>query len=144
MAGFGEELRGERERQGVSLEAMSTETKVQPRHFEALEQGEFHELPGGVFRRGILRAYLNALNLEEAAWMPQFEASVAEHARARGEPVISDDEAWVTFASNVKKNRMTPQRREGLRWAGVAGLLGTVGAAGWAVWHYVFRSMLGH
>ena len=66
MTGFGEALRLERERRGISLEALSAETKVRRRHFLALEQDEFGELPGGIFRRGILRAYLHALELERS------------------------------------------------------------------------------
>lgn len=73
MTGFGEALRFERERRGISLHALSAETKVQPRHFLALEQDAFGELPGGVFRRGILRAYLHALELEEQEWVPRFD-----------------------------------------------------------------------
>jgi len=144
MTGFGEELRVEREGRGVSLEALSAETKVQTRHFEALERGEFHELPGGVFRRGILRSYLNALGLDEQEWMPRFDASVAENARSRGLSAVSEDEAWVTFASNVKKNRTPPRRRSAIRWAGVTGLLAVVGLAAWALWYFELRHLLPH
>jgi cytoskeleton protein RodZ len=143
MAGFGEELRFEREGRGVSLEALSAETKVQANHFKALERGEFHELPGGVFRRGILRAYLKALDLDEQDWMPRFEASVTEHAQARGETVISGDEAWGTFASNVKKNRSSLKRGTRLRWVGVAGLLVVVVLTALILWHFEFRDLLG-
>jgi cytoskeleton protein RodZ len=143
MAGFGEELRLEREGRGISLEDLSAETKVQPRYFEALEQGEFHELPGGVFRRGIVRAYLSGLRLEETAWMSRFEASAAEHARRRGENSDADAEAWVTFATNVKRNRSEQRRTTGWRWLGVGALLLVVGSGGWALWVFELRRMLG-
>jgi len=143
MAGFGEELRLEREGLGVSLETLSAETKIQPRYFEALEQGEFHELPGGVFRRGIVRAYLNGLHLDETAWMPRFEASAAEHARRRGENQEVDAEAWVTFATNVKRNRSERRRTTGRRWLGVGALAVVVGSGGWALWVFELRRLLG-
>ena len=139
MSGFGEELRLEREGRGVSLEWLCAETKVQPRHFSALERGEFHELPGGVFRKGIVRAYLHALSLEEEAWMPKFDASFAAHAAARGEQGVPAEEAWVEFASNVKKNRVGTRQRNGLRWLGVFVMLVILATAGWAVWEYVLK-----
>jgi cytoskeleton protein RodZ len=142
MAGFGEDLRFEREKRGVSLAVLSAETKVNPRYFEVLERSEFHELPGGVFRRGIMRAYLNALSLDEQEWMPRFEASVVENARARGVSAVSEDEAWVTFASNVKKNRTPTRRRGAIRWVGVAGLLAVVGLAAWALWHFELQRLV--
>ncbi len=143
MSGFGEELRLEREGRGVSLEWLCAETKVQPRHFSALERGEFHELPGGVFRKGIVRAYLHALSLEEDAWMPKFDASFAAHTQARGEQPIPAEEAWVEFASNVKKNRVETRQRNGLRWAGVFLLLALLALAGWALWHFELQVRVG-
>ena len=63
-AEFGERLRAERERIGITLETMSAQTKVNLRHLEALERGDYRVLPGGVFRRGFVRAYLKAVGLD--------------------------------------------------------------------------------
>jgi cytoskeletal protein RodZ len=143
MSEFGKKLRLAREDRGVSLTALTAETKVNLRLLEALEEGNFHELPGGVFRRGILRAYLKALDLDEAEWLPEFEAGVQENARQHGLKTEADEEAWVTFASNVKKNRMRQQERTGWRWAGLLLLLAILLLAGWAVWHFELRGLLG-
>ncbi len=142
MAAFGEELRRERERRGLSLLGLSEQTKVNPRYFEALERGDFHELPGGVFRRGIFRAYLNALALEETEWLPRFETNVAENARTRGLSVVSPEDAWVTFASNVKKNRQGERRSTAIRWSGVILLAVLLVFAAWALWHYELRRLV--
>jgi cytoskeletal protein RodZ len=144
MAGFGDDLRLERERRGVSLDGLSAQTKVNPRYLEALEQGNFHELPGGVFRRGIFRSYLAALGLEESEWLPRFETSVAENSRMRGESNLSGEEAWYQFASNVKRNRIQ-QRRSALgRWAGVGAMLLLLGVALYALWILELRGLMAH
>jgi cytoskeletal protein RodZ len=142
MAAFGEELRRQRDARGVALDVMSAETKVQARYLEALEHGDFHKLPGGVFRRGILRAYLKALGLEEQEWLPRFDASVAENARAHGLSACQDEDAWVTFAYNVKKNRNHQKQTYGWRWAGVLAIALLLGAGGWAVWTFELRQLV--
>jgi cytoskeletal protein RodZ len=142
MAEFGRELRLVREARGVSLDTLSAETKVQMRHFEALEQGEFHELPGGVFRRGILRAYLQALQLEEQPWMLRFDESVAENARALGLPMEPKEDAWVTFATNVKRNRTQTRQGTRMRWLGVILFALILAVSSWAVWKHLLAPRL--
>jgi cytoskeletal protein RodZ len=141
LAGFGDELRSERERRGVSLERMCAETKVNSRHLDALERGDYKALPGGVFRRGIVRAYLSSLGLEEREWMPRFEKSYASFANSTGQ-TIQPDEAWATFAANVKKDRGPARQRNTARWMGVLALFLLLVAAVWAVWHYLLLQKL--
>ncbi len=139
-AQFGEQLRGERERRGLSLETLCARTKVNLRHLEALERGDYQALPGGVFRRGFVRAYLGSIGLEESAWLARFDASYAAYAQAVGVTLEQADDAWVTFAANVKKNRGTSQQRTLKRWLGVVVMLVLLLCAGWAVW----RTLLIH
>ena len=143
MGAFEHELRLERERRGMSLELLSAQTKINPRHLEALESGRFHELPGGVFRRGILRAYLKALDLEETHWLPRFDTSVADNAQRLGLKADPEEDAWVKFASNVKKNRMRQRQSTRGRWLGVLLLAALLAVAGWALWHYELRRLVG-
>jgi cytoskeleton protein RodZ len=102
-AAFGDQLRRERERRGVAVEAICASTKVPVRHIRSLEAGAFRDLPGGVFRRGFVRSYLGALGLEEASWMARFE----ESCRQSG---VRDpaDTNWVTFAETSKTAAMFP------------------------------------
>jgi cytoskeletal protein RodZ len=141
---FEDELRLERESRGMSLEGLSAQTKVNLRHLQALEAGRFHELPGGVFRRGIVRAYLKALRLEESDWLPRFEAGLADNARRLGLKAEPDEDAWVTFASNVKKNRVRQRQSTARRWLGVLLLAAVLAMAGWAVWVFEARRLIGH
>lgn len=126
---FGEELRRAREQRGLAVETICDATKVPAKHIRALEAGAFEELPGGVFRRGFVRSYLNVLGLEEGAWMKRFEESCRESGMR--DPA---DMEWVTFAENVKSGRSAPRRRMGIWSLGVVIVLAALSLAGWCGW----------
>ncbi len=142
MAEFGKELRSERERRGMSLEAICAETKVSAQHLAALEREDYKALPSGVFRRGIVRAYLRSLGLDEQVWMPQFEASYGARMGSRSDSGPGDA-AWVEFALNVKKGRGAQRRNQTARWLGVLALALIVTGGGWAVWHFLLHGQSG-
>lgn len=137
MERFCDELRWERERRQVSIEKISEETKVATRHLQALEAGEYSALPGGVFRKGIVRSYLTAIGLDEATWIERFEASVAES--ASGSTEAAD---WTEFAENVRRNRVGTEGRTDPRWMGVAMMLVSLAALGWSVWKFALHGRL--
>ncbi len=137
MEKFCDELRTERERRSISIETICRETKLSPRHLLALEAGEYSELPGGVFRKGIVRSYLAAVGLEESPWLERFEASLRESG--------SEDrnvEDWAEFAENVRRNRVATESATGLRWLGVAMMMASLLMVGWYVWKLVLRGKL--
>lgn len=72
MAGFGENLRRERELRGISLQEISSTTKISVRSLELLEAEEFSKLPGGIFIRSFIRSYANYLGLDEEQVMAEF------------------------------------------------------------------------
>ncbi len=142
MATFGEQLRQQREHLGRTIEALSAETRVNARHFVALEAEDYREIPGGVFRRGIVRAYLTALGLDEQVWMPRFEASLADYTRRTGQALEPDGEAWIAFAKNVKRNRTGGVPGAPVRWMGVVALFLLVLAAAWATWRFLLHGQV--
>ena len=135
LVGFGQELRDERERLGVPLEALADATKVPVRNLRALESDHWAELPGGVFTRGIVRGYCKVLGLPEHQWMERLTAS-AEHAAAELD--------WTEFAQNVKRTRVQTSPAARKRWWGVAGMLLTLAALAWAAWQFVLHDRLPH
>jgi cytoskeleton protein RodZ len=137
MERFCDELRWERERRQVSIEKICEETKVSSRHLLALEAGEYSALPGGVFRKGIVRSYLTALGLDEAPWIERFEASLRES--GAGEAEIDD---WSEFAENVRRNRVGVESKTNLRWMGVGMMLASLVALGWGVWKFALHGRL--
>jgi transcriptional regulator with XRE-family HTH domain len=76
---FGEQLKREREMRGVSLEEISTATRIGTRFLEALENEQWDRLPGGIFNRGFIRAVARYLGLDE-------ESLVAEYALETDDP----------------------------------------------------------
>jgi cytoskeleton protein RodZ len=109
-------------------------TKVSSRYVEALEAGEYSELPGGVFRKGILRSYLSVLGLEEESWLARFEASLRESGDAN-----TDAADWAEFAENVRRARVGTEHPTGMRWLGVMGMFALLALFGWLVWTFVLH-----
>ncbi len=60
----GEQLRGAREVKGVDLHRVERDTKIRIKYLEALESGDFGDLPGEVYTRGFLRNYATYLGLD--------------------------------------------------------------------------------
>lgn len=134
MERFCDELRRERERRKVSIETICAVTKVSSRHVQALESGAYDELPGGVFRKGILRSYLAVLGVDSTAepgWIERFEASMRESG------AMAEAADWGEFAENVSRNRIGSQPQGRLRWMGVFAMVVVLAVCGWAVWRFV-------
>jgi cytoskeletal protein RodZ len=133
MVQFGDELRLEREQRGVSLEAMCASTKLSIRQLLDVEAGNFAELPGGIFRKGFVRSYVRALNLDEPSWLERFETSY----RASGLAEATEVD-WTSFAENVKNNRLGGRRSSNrLRWLGVVGMAVLLAILSIVVWKLV-------
>jgi cytoskeleton protein RodZ len=113
MGNFGEDLRMERVARGVSLEEISTITKISQRHLLALEQELFGQLPGGILNKGIVRAYVTAAGLDAEEWIARYNSAYA----ASGQ-MTDDDRNWTAFATNVGKSRYdrNEQAAMQIRW----------------------------
>src|SRR5260221_13302773 len=98
---FGDHLKREREMRGVSLDEISTATRMARRVLTAIEDEQWDQLPGGVFNRGFVRAMARYLGLDE-------ENIVAEYASAAGDrpsvpvwtgspPAVTPDLPWLAW-----------------------------------------------
>ena len=56
-------IRGNR---GISLRQIAESTKIGIRALEAIEQGEFHKLPGGIYTTSYIRQYARAIDYDES------------------------------------------------------------------------------
>jgi len=54
-----------RNRNGISLSSIAASTKVGSNYLEAIERGEFHRLPGGVYSLSYVRQYARAIGYDE-------------------------------------------------------------------------------
>lgn len=72
---FGDRLRRERERRGLTLEEISLSTKIKCEMLQALEQEQFRELPGSFFSKSFLRAYARHVGLDEEETVEDYVAT---------------------------------------------------------------------
>jgi cytoskeletal protein RodZ len=75
---FGEKLRRQREHRGLTLDAISTSTKISTRMLSAIEDERFDQLPGGVFNKGFVRAYARQVGLGEEETVNDYLYALAE------------------------------------------------------------------
>jgi cytoskeleton protein RodZ len=98
---FGESLKREREMRGVTLEEISSATRIATRFLQSIENEQWDQLPGGVFNRGFVRAVARYLGLDE-------ENIVAEYTLAVGDrqpvpvwtgrpPAVTPDQPWLAW-----------------------------------------------
>jgi Helix-turn-helix domain/Domain of unknown function (DUF4115) len=114
---FGEKLRKQREQRGISLDTISTITKISPRMLRAIEDEHFDQLPGGVFSKGFVRAYARQVGLNE-------EEAVADYLTALRENQIQSQTVLPNFGSVTAKSangRAEPDHRNPDRDNGVRG-----------------------
>src|SRR4029453_17016294 len=60
---FGPSLRSERERRGITLEAIARSTKINKSLLAALERNDLSRWPKGIFGRSFVRAYASLVGL---------------------------------------------------------------------------------
>jgi cytoskeletal protein RodZ len=85
MDHLGVRLRRAREQRGLSLREIADRTKISVTTLEALERGDLHRVPGGIFGRAFVRSYAAELGLEPEAIVAEFLARLEEHERTAAE-----------------------------------------------------------
>ena len=55
-----------RRNRGLSLEQISHSTKISVRSLQAIEEGEFKKLPGGIYNTSYIRQYARAIEFDES------------------------------------------------------------------------------
>jgi cytoskeletal protein RodZ len=139
MGTFGDTLRQEREFRGITLDAITRDTKISNHHLVALEQEHFNQLPGGVFNKSMVREYARVVGLDQEEWVGRY---LTAH---QSTGLASDEDGWMRFAENASKARIgnregrAPDQR--LRWTGIGVLLLLVAGLTWFVWSYVHKKI---
>jgi cytoskeletal protein RodZ len=75
-AALGALLRAARDRRGLSLQQIASETKIPRRQLEALERGDLSALPAGAYRRGEVIAFAEAVGLDRKLVLEHFERAI--------------------------------------------------------------------
>jgi cytoskeleton protein RodZ len=74
MTSLGTKLRETREGKGLSLEEISTRTKIRQCYLEAIEGDRLDSIPGGFFSRSFARQYAEELGVEVTKIEPMLDA----------------------------------------------------------------------
>ena len=120
---FGERLKRERELREVTLEEITSATRIGPRFLEALENEEWEKLPGGVFNRGFVRSVARYLGLDE-------ESFLAEYDLAHG-PIVH-----TTPQHNANHFSSRPKWIPFVGFLALLVVVAGVAASGYYVWRY--------
>jgi transcriptional regulator with XRE-family HTH domain len=69
---FGARLRLQREKKGISLRTIASQTKIKLSLLEGLERDDIRQWPAGIFRRAFVRDYAHAVGLDPDAVVREF------------------------------------------------------------------------
>lgn len=70
---IGQLLKAERETRQLSLEEVSSTTRIPRKALESLEEDRFEDLPSGVFVRGFIKAYASAVDIDAGEVLERFD-----------------------------------------------------------------------
>ena len=80
-ATVGEQLRGAREEQGLSLEEVAARTRIPTRHLESLEVSDWSKLPATTYSIGFAKSYASAVGLDRTAICEQLRAEMSGYSQ---------------------------------------------------------------
>jgi len=66
-----------RRNRGISLRQIAESTKIGIRALEAIEQGEFKKLPGGIYTTSYIRQYARAIDYDESEILAVYQREAA-------------------------------------------------------------------
>ncbi len=64
-----------RRERGISLNQIATATKISVRSLQAIEEGDFRKLPGGIYNTSYIRQYARAIDVDECELIAVYEES---------------------------------------------------------------------
>ena len=134
MGELGDLLRQSREQLGLTLDDIQASTHIKSSYLEALEEERFDDLPNLVVRRGFLRNYASALNLDPS-YVLDLHDGHDQHAEASSGPAMSEDGIRFKSISMARPARISPDLLIGLLL--IATLVGVVIAV-----FYVYQDSL--
>src|SRR5262249_29458666 len=119
----------------VTLDDISSATKIGTRFLRAIEDDHFEQLPGGIFNKGFVRAYARYLGLDEEKIVSNFLVA------SGAEPTMRPEQAEEAQAVAAQKLRISYEEEEPgskIPW-GTAAVLLLVTALALAIWAFNSR-----
>ena len=65
-----------RKNRGISLNQIAESTKISVRSLEAIERGDFHKLPGGIYNTSYIRQYARAIDYDESILLSYYHQAM--------------------------------------------------------------------
>jgi cytoskeletal protein RodZ len=65
-----------RTNKGISLREIADSTKISIRFLQAIEEGDFEQLPGGIYNTSYLRQYAREIGYEESKLIERYQETV--------------------------------------------------------------------
>jgi cytoskeletal protein RodZ len=73
-----------RRNRGISLEQIAQSTKIGVRSLEAIEQGDFAKLPGGIYNTSYIKQYARAIDYDESAILAVYQKAMSSASAEAG------------------------------------------------------------
>jgi len=108
---FGPSLKAERDRRGITLQAIADSTKISISLLAALERNDMSRWPNGIFRRAFVREYVAALGLPPEPLVAEFVRLFPEISMTSGVP-----ESPCSGALEVTELRLTFDTEPSAPW----------------------------
>jgi cytoskeletal protein RodZ len=89
MFEIGPALREARERRGLAFGDVEADTAIRTRYIRALEEEQFHVLPGATYTKGFLRAYAEYLGLDGQLFLDEFNSRHHDARAPQEQPIAS-------------------------------------------------------
>jgi cytoskeletal protein RodZ len=89
MFEIGPALREARERRGLAFGDVEADTAIRTRYIRALEEEQFHVLPGATYTKGFLRAYAEYLGLDGQLFIDEFNSRHHDARTPQEQPIAS-------------------------------------------------------
>lgn len=103
---LGEKLKQARLAQGLTLTELQARTYIRLRYLEAMEQGDFHLIPGEVYVKGFLKLYARELGVDPGPWLAEYE-----ELRKPESPLGAEPEGWRSFRGVAEAPPRGPRLR---------------------------------
>jgi cytoskeleton protein RodZ len=89
MFEIGPALREARERRGLAFGDVEADTAIRTRYIRALEEEQFHVLPGATYTKGFLRAYAEYLGLDGQLFIDELNSRHHDARTPQEQPIAS-------------------------------------------------------
>ena len=83
-------LRAWRQRKGISLASIAASTKLSVRQLDAIENGDFKRLPGGLYNTSYMKQYARAIGFDETDLLAFYSAACNPPAAPPAAPLSTD------------------------------------------------------